>query len=101
MMTVKEQLHRIVDELDDERAVEVLAFALQRFPSGVLPGSDGSHAAEPGVDVDRESLWQVARPVTADDPLWGIVGMIDDGPTDVSTNKHRYLADAYGDLHEK
>lgn len=31
-----------------------------------------------------------------DDPLWNIVGMASsEGPTDVSENKHRYLAEAY------
>ena len=43
------------------------------------------------------------RPTSADDPLWNIVGMAagpDDGATDVSTNKLKYLADAYADLHE-
>ena len=30
------------------------------------------------------------------DPLWSIVGMFSsDGPGDVSSNKHEYLADAY------
>ncbi len=38
-----------------------------------------------------------ARPFTSDDPLWKIVGLIDDpnGPTDVSSNKHKYLAEVY------
>lgn len=33
---------------------------------------------------------------TMDDPLWTIVGMFEDpdGPTDVSANKHKYLAEA-------
>jgi hypothetical protein len=32
-----------------------------------------------------------------DDALWSIVGLVDDdeGPTDVSSNKHRYLEEAY------
>lgn len=102
MVTVKERLHQVIDELDDERAVEVLTFALRASTAGVLTRTDASRPPEPGVDLDRESLWQIARPVTAEDPLWGIIGMIaDDGPTDVSSNKHRYLADVYGDLHEK
>ena len=34
--------------------------------------------------------------IAADDPLWNIVGLAKtDGPTDVSENKHRYLAEAY------
>src|SRR4051812_41611171 len=41
-------------------------------------------------------------PVKEDDPIWGIVGINpgkDGDPTDVSTNKHKYLADAYLDNH--
>jgi excisionase family DNA binding protein len=44
----------------------------------------------------------LGEPTSEDDPLWDIVGMIDDpdGPTDVSSNKHKYLAEAYADTHE-
>lgn len=36
------------------------------------------------------------KPTTADDPLWNIVGIgSSQGPTDVSANKHKYLAEAY------
>jgi antitoxin (DNA-binding transcriptional repressor) of toxin-antitoxin stability system len=39
--------------------------------------------------------------ITADDPLWDIVGIgRSEGPGDISENKHRYLAEAYADLHE-
>lgn len=46
------------------------------------------------------------RPLTYEDSLWKIVGIAggegdDDGPTDVSSNKHKYLAEAYADLHEE
>jgi hypothetical protein len=43
------------------------------------------------------------RHFTLDDPLWGIVGIARsrDPNTDVSSNKHKYLADAYADLHEE
>ncbi len=39
---------------------------------------------------------------TKSDPLWGIVGMLKDdgGPTDVSDNVDKYLAEAYLDTHE-
>lgn len=41
------------------------------------------------------------RHFSMDDPLWDIVGIgHSHGPTDVSTNKHKYLADAAADLHE-
>jgi hypothetical protein len=41
-----------------------------------------------------------ARTTSADDPLWNIIGIADadppkDGATDVSSNKHQYLAEAY------
>ena len=40
------------------------------------------------------------RGLTANDPLWDIVGMgHSEGPTDVSTNKRKYLAEAAADLH--
>ena len=43
------------------------------------------------------------RAITSQDSLLHIVGLgASSGPTDTSTNKHRYLADAYdapGDLH--
>lgn len=36
-------------------------------------------------------------PITADDPLLDIIGIAHtDGPGDVSSNKYKYLADAYG-----
>lgn len=40
--------------------------------------------------------------LTRDDTLWNIVGCIPDhrGPTDVSENVDKYLADAYADTHE-
>ncbi|MCL5958679.1 MAG: hypothetical protein M1358_05060 [Chloroflexi bacterium] len=41
------------------------------------------------------------RPTSADDPLWKLVGIgASKGPGDVSKNKHKYLADAYADLHK-
>ncbi len=36
------------------------------------------------------------RPTSSDDPLWQIVGLGGSiGPTDVASNKHQYLAEAY------
>jgi excisionase family DNA binding protein len=41
------------------------------------------------------------RPLTYDDPLWQLVGSAASaGPTDVSANKHKYLADAYAPAEE-
>jgi len=39
---------------------------------------------------------QTGHPTSADDPLWSIIGIGEShGPTDVATNKQKYLADAY------
>ena len=39
---------------------------------------------------------QQGRPFTMEDPFWKIVGIgASVGATDVSTNKHKYLADAF------
>jgi hypothetical protein len=72
-MSVKERLHQIIDELDDERAEAVLVLL--------------THAEQPRSDKGSTSV---------DDPLWQIVGMVGDeyeGPTDVSSNKYRYIAE--------
>ncbi len=37
---------------------------------------------------------------TDEDSLWRLVGIANEGPHDVSENKHKYLAEAYADLHE-
>lgn len=43
---------------------------------------------------------QRRRPITADDPLWRLVGAgASAEPTDIATKKHEYLADASADLH--
>jgi hypothetical protein len=52
---------------------------------------DGSRSAKQG------------GPFTMDDSLWNLAGIADsgpNGPTDVSDNKDRYLADAYWPLAE-
>lgn len=68
--------------------------------------------AEAGRDITVErngSLFRLSplrptrrrrRKLSADDPLWDIVGLgRSEGPTDVSTNKHKYLAEAAADQH--
>ena len=34
------------------------------------------------------------RPVTADDPIFGLVGIGRSGRSDISSNKHQYIAEA-------
>lgn len=52
---------------------------------------------------DRERLHN-APPITVDDPIWNIVGMIKRQPgeplTNVAENHDEYLAEAYVDLHD-
>jgi hypothetical protein len=77
-MTVKEQLHSLIEELDDQRAIEVLDFITRR---------PDSRKAVSLADIP---------PITEDDPLWNIVDLVGDeydGPTDVSSNKYRYIAE--------
>ena len=52
------------------------------------------------VPAPRKHSARHGRPTSQDDPLWQIIGMADaavpaDAPTDVSSHKQKYLADAY------
>ena len=75
-LTVRERLHKLVDKIDDQRAEAML----------VLLGE--------GAPIEQPSV--VKGPTSADDPLWNITAMVGDeydGPTDVSANKYRYIAE--------
>jgi excisionase family DNA binding protein len=75
------------------RSVRVRREAIEAFLTPVGPNRARSTVRRP-----------VGRPLTPDDSLWNIVGIADsgpDGPHDVASNKHKYLADAYADLHEE
>ena len=77
-MTIKEQLHKLVDELTDEQVKAMLLHFAHR-ESGQTETID----LGPGTSED--------------DPFWEIVGLVGDeydGPTDVSANIHKYVADA-------
>ena len=46
--------------------------------------------------VRRSKRVPAGRPLTYDDALWKLVGSArSEGPTDVSENKYKYLAEAY------
>jgi excisionase family DNA binding protein len=73
-----------------------------------FPG--GAHEGEPEYIEQYEALmaesraknWGTGKPLTFDNPIWDLVGMIDDdGPTDYSTNLDRYLVEAIMDNHEE
>jgi hypothetical protein len=102
-MTVKERLHDLVEALEDADAEWALRYLSRLASSRGQDASMGALIIDEDDDIGPEDLLRLVKPITADDPLWGIVGMADsgpDGPTDVSSNKHKYLADAYADLHE-
>lgn len=99
-MTVKEQLHQIIDDLDDERA-EAALVVLIKLSDEPAPARD-SRRMRVSRDINTpEELMAIARPTSADDPLWNIVGMVKDGPPDLAENHDTYLAEAYADLHEE
>jgi len=91
--TVKNDLHQLVDSLDDERLGEARALL-----QGLLltRNADVSVAA-----AQEKNELALASPFTFNDPLWGIVGIIKDGPADLSERHDHYLADAHGDSHER
>jgi len=86
-----------MDETQAEAAVEVL--------DRLMFGRRGEQEEDgPTTPSDTEDWITQGRPFTFDSPFRSIIGMADsgpDGPTDVSRNRHKYLADAYADLHEE
>ena len=70
------------------KLVRVNEESLEQLMQPIEP--NGAKQAKPQRRVPR------GKPTSADDPLWSIVGIgRSDGPADVSTNKHQYLAEAY------
>jgi excisionase family DNA binding protein len=68
------------------KGVRIEREALDQFLSPIAPRTNGKTAAKSG------------GAFTMEDSLWRLAGIADsgpDGPTDVSENKYRYLADAY------
>jgi hypothetical protein len=103
-MTVKEQVHELVEALDDTDARLTLRFLSRLTSRAPDTATPGILALDEDDATDSEDWLARGRPLTLDSPLWNIVGMADsgpEGPTDVSRNKHKYLADAYADLHEE
>jgi len=83
--------HPDLDELVDEVGESRKACRIQR---------DGQDVAIL-VPAGRPRRFRKGDPLTEDDPLWEIVGMVtSDGPGDVARNHDKYLAEAYLDKHE-
>ena len=67
------------------KGVRVKKEAVERLPVAIETAKEA-----------RRSPLRKGKPITADDPLWQLIGIgRSEGPTDVSQNKHKYLAEAY------
>jgi excisionase family DNA binding protein len=55
----------------------------------------------PPADADPPTPAVQGHIFTFESPLWDLVGIIEDGPSDLAENHDKYLADAYGDLHDR
>jgi hypothetical protein len=89
-MTVKEELHHIIDELSDGTADRLLIL-VRAFVAGKAQDDRAVRDKEP-VDWMKRG-----EPLTPDDPLLDLVGLItNDGPDDVAANHDTYLAAIYG-----
>lgn len=80
------------------RAVRVWEEAVERLLTPIEPKPVPSRERP----ARRPSV-RKGQPTSEDDPLWNIVGMVDDpeGPTDVASNKHTYPGEADADLHHE
>jgi excisionase family DNA binding protein len=68
------------------RAIRLSREEVERLPTPV------ADAPEPATQRNRRG----GRPTSESDPLWNIVGIgSSEGPTDVSSNKKKYLAEIY------
>ena len=71
---------------------------IEQEGKGILVEHDGALFT---VKMKRPKTQKRSRAITSQDSILHIIGIgASQGPTDTSTNKHRYLADATGDLHK-
>ena len=70
---------------------------IERDGKNVLVERDGALFS---VKMKRPKTKKRSQALTSQDSILHIIGIgASQGPADTSTNKHRYLADASGDLH--
>jgi len=70
---------------------------IEQEGKGVLVEHDGTLFS---LKIKRPKTTKRSRSITSQDSILHIIGIgASQGPADTSTNKHRYLADASGDLH--
>ena len=71
---------------------------IEQEGKGVLVEHDGALFS---VKMKRPKTKKGDRAITSQDSILHIIGIgASQGPTDTSTNKHRYLADVANDLHD-
>jgi excisionase family DNA binding protein len=67
-----------------------------RVGKGVRVRKESVEALPEAIKPDKRTRAPRGTPITAYDPIWSIVGIgRSEGPTDVSQNKYKYLAEAY------
>jgi hypothetical protein len=93
--TMAQQLEPVTFDEFLSNAASIFARIAQEG-KGVLVEHDGALFS---VEMKRPSTKKGGRGITSQDSILHIIGIgASWGPTDTSTNKHRYLADATGDL---
>ncbi|MGI8476480.1 MAG: hypothetical protein ACR2OO_08945 [Thermomicrobiales bacterium] len=84
-MTAKQELRVLVEGFDNVEAELALA---------AIRGQIQRHVVSTNPEESATTSF--------DDPLWRLVGLgHSDEPTDVASDKDEYLAEAFGDLHER
>lgn len=94
---------------DAETPQELFLLRLAAIGDELAPEGGRSDIASdaypyPTDDEEDDLTIPEGKPLTRNDSLFRIIGMFDSGPgapTDVASNKHKYLAEAYADLHEE
>jgi len=95
--TMAQQLEPVTFDEFLSNAASIFA-QIEQEGKGVLVEHDGALFS---VEMKRPRTKKRDRGITSQDSILHIIGIgASQGPTDTSTNKHRYLADAADDLHD-
>jgi len=94
--TMAQQLEPVTFDEFLSNAASIFA-QIEQEGKGVLVEHDGTLFS---VKMKRPKTKKRSKVITSQDSILHIIGIgASQGPTDTSTNKHRYLADAAGELH--
>ncbi|MGI8476478.1 MAG: hypothetical protein ACR2OO_08935 [Thermomicrobiales bacterium] len=90
-MTVKEAIYEKVGELDDERAARLLFFL-----NHLMSAPKEDYPVEQREYDDTQEILRNAKPLSENDPLWGLIGIgFSSEPTDVENRKDEYVAESF------